>query len=159
MSTLQLIIVCCTLLAVVAVAAWVVHELVKDATSTRIVLAQQDRDAAHARHTLEVTAKSADTRALRELELREQANAAQRDRAIAEEQSLVGRAVLINTTGATAISGVVHADVPARLTLRDATVLKAGSDAEAPAGGLLHVFRSRIDLVQEIPASAAGEDA
>jgi hypothetical protein len=73
------------------------------------------------------------------------------------EQSLVGRPVLVNTTGSTAVRGVVHADLPDRLTLRDATVLTVGSDAEAPAGGLLHVLRHRIDLVQEITAPAPGK--
>jgi hypothetical protein len=70
-------------------------------------------------------------------------------------RSLVGRAVLVSTTGATAVRGVMHADLPDRVTLRDATVLSAGTDAEAPAAGLLHIPRGRVDLVQELAAAGA----
>jgi hypothetical protein len=75
----------------------------------------------------------------------------------ARERSMVGRPVLVSTVGATAVRGVVHADLPDRLTLRDATVLAVGSDAEAPASGLLHIPRERVDVVQELPPPTAGE--
>lgn len=68
---------------------------------------------------------------------------------------LTGCAVVVNTTGSTAVRGIVHADLPDRLTLREAVVLTVGRDAEAPAGGLLHVDRTRIDFVQQLPAAAA----
>lgn len=72
-----------------------------------------------------------------------------------EDAQLVGQAVLVSTTGSTAVRGVVHADLPDRLTLREAVVLTVGSDAEVPAAGLLHIPRGRIDIVQEL---AAGEE-
>lgn len=65
--------------------------------------------------------------------------------------SLVGKSVVISTTGSTATSGVLHADLDDRYVLRDAVVQVVGSDAQAPAGGLVHILKDRVDLVQELP--------
>lgn len=70
-----------------------------------------------------------------------------------DSASLVGRSVVVSTVGDSAYRGVVHAEHPDRLVLRDVTVLVVGSDAEAPAGGLVHVPTSRVEIVQEPPAA------
>lgn len=160
MTTVQLILVCVTVLAVVAVAAWLARELVKDATTTRIVLSENDVAARRSEAALaraDAAAELARARAQATAEMARAREQAAADRADQAAASLVGRAVLINTVGKTAVRGIVHADLPDRLTLRDAAVLEVGRDAEAPAGGLLHVMRERIDLVQDIPSPPAAD--
>lgn len=71
------------------------------------------------------------------------------------DESLVGKSVLVSTTGSTAIQGIVHAEHPDRITLRDAVVMTLGKDAQAPAAGLVHIERIRIDITQELPPRPA----
>lgn len=68
---------------------------------------------------------------------------------------LAGRAVLISTRGDSAMRGIVQADLPDRVTLREATVIAVGRDAEVPARGLLHVYRDRIDYIQDTQEAPA----
>lgn len=63
---------------------------------------------------------------------------------------LVGRTVVVNTHGDTAVRGVVYGQYADRWTLRQATFLAVGSDAEAPAGGLVHIPTRNVSTVQEL---------
>lgn len=77
-----------------------------------------------------------------------------------QPEGLVGQAVLVSTKGSTEIEGVVHADMPAWLVLREAVVGVVGSDGRAPAGGLIRIPREHIDIVNELvsqPATRAEE--
>lgn len=133
------IVVCLTVLAVAAIAAWLIHELVKDATSTRIVLADRDR-AAQLAHADSATATSELAGAVRALQL-------VADR-LTPAPSRVGQPVTIHTHDEAVIAGVVLEEYDDRTRIADAKFVTSAGAQPVP-GGVATVLKRNESWRQE----------
>lgn len=125
-----MIAICLTVLAIVIILAVLAHELVKDATSTRLVLADKKRDDRRARYEHE----------------REQAHAVHpgltRRVAIAD-----GAELAVHFDGKV-VKGKLDTDDDDTIVLCDAAVVSG--TAMQPLGGRQHIPRARVTQIQEL---------
>lgn len=132
--------VCLTVLAVAGVAAWLVHELVKDASSTRLVLADKERQA-----QTDAAAAAAPARELADA-VRALHTVADR---LAPAPVRVGRPATIHTIGGEhTITGVVLEEFADRTRLTDARYVTANGETPVP-GGVATVLKANEAWRQE----------
>lgn len=132
--------VCLTVLAVAGLAAWLVNELTKDASSTRLALAEKERAIAitHA-EAAGATSELAD--AVRALQL-------VADR-LAPAPVRVGKPTTIHTIGGEhTITGVLLEEFADRTRLTDARYVTAQGETPVP-GGIATVLKANESWRQE----------
>jgi hypothetical protein len=131
--TVQLLIVCATVLAGLLIAL----RACERAFAARVRIARLERqDRAQERE---------EARRQAELDV---------DPASRPGPSLVGETVVIQIRGEEhSVRGVVHGDHADRIVLRDAVYLHAGGQ-QSPAGGVVSVLRAAISSLQEIAPQA-----
>lgn len=124
--------ICLTVLAIAGIAAWLIHELAKDASSTRILLADKERGEAVA--TGELAA------AVRALQL-------VADR-LAPAPARVGLATTIHTRDGQTITGVLLDELEDRTRLDDARYVSAGGEQPVP-GATATILKANESWRQE----------
>lgn len=134
------VLVCLTVLALAGIAAWLVHELVKDASSTRLVLADKQRQAA--------TDAAAAAAPARELADAVRALHTVADR-LAPAPVRVGKPTTIHTIGGEhTITGVLLEEFADRTRLADARYVTAKGETRVP-GGVATVLKANEAWRQE----------
>jgi hypothetical protein len=117
------VLVCLTVLAVAAIAAWLINELVKDASSTRLVLADKQRQAA-----VDAAAAAAPARELADAVRALQITA---DR-LTPAPVRAGKPTTIHTRDEKTITGVLLEEFADRTRLGDARYVTAQGETPVP---------------------------
>lgn len=118
--------VCLTVLAVTGIAAWLINELVKDASSARLVLAEKDRQAA----TAAATAGACTSELARAMDALQLVG----DR-LAPAPVRVGKPTTIHTIGGElTLTGFVLEEFADRTRLAEARYVTAQGETPVPGG-------------------------